>query len=176
MPNLHEVLAARVADWRAAGYRHDDFPTIAEILHYATDDDATGHLRYLRAAQFRALETYWYLRLVERTPGVPELYERLFERTSDRHEALGLAHDELRTLALDVGYAGLIERIRTDDTLARRHHLDALRETFALDYPSWILALAMGAGKTILIGAIVATEFAMAIDYPDAGDGPTPVH
>ena len=25
----------------------------------------------------------------------------------------------------------------------------------------------MGAGKTILIGAIVATEFAMALEYPD---------
>lgn len=36
-----------------------------------------------------------------------------------------------------------------------------------LDYPSYILALAMGAGKTILIGAIFATEFAMALEYPD---------
>ena len=36
-----------------------------------------------------------------------------------------------------------------------------------LDYPSYILALAMGAGKTILVGAIVATEFAMALEYPD---------
>lgn len=25
----------------------------------------------------------------------------------------------------------------------------------------------MGAGKTILIGAIIATEFAMSLDYPD---------
>ena len=37
----------------------------------------------------------------------------------------------------------------------------------ALDYPSYILALAMGAGKTALIGAIIATEFAMALEYPD---------
>ncbi|MDY6877371.1 MAG: hypothetical protein SWK90_14365 [Chloroflexota bacterium] len=35
-----------------------------------------------------------------------------------------------------------------------------------LDYLSYILALAMGAGKTILIGAIVASEFAMALEYP----------
>jgi len=27
----------------------------------------------------------------------------------------------------------------------------------------------MGAGKTILIGAIIATEFALAIEYPDSG-------
>lgn len=174
MAELHAALSERVAAWRDTGYRHDDFPAIAEIPHYATDDDATGHLRYLRAAQFRALETYWYLRLVERTPRIPRLYERLFERTSDRLEALGLTAQELRDLALDLGYDGLIERIRTDDALARRHRLDALRETFALAYPSWILALAMGAGKTILVGAIIATEFAMAIEYPDAGDGSTP--
>ncbi|MEO0185882.1 MAG: DEAD/DEAH box helicase family protein, partial [candidate division WOR-3 bacterium] len=37
-----------------------------------------------------------------------------------------------------------------------------------LQYPSYILALAMGAGKTILIGTIIATEFALAIEYPDA--------
>jgi hypothetical protein len=36
-----------------------------------------------------------------------------------------------------------------------------------LAYPSYIQALAMGAGKTILIGAIIATEFAMALEYPD---------
>jgi len=36
-----------------------------------------------------------------------------------------------------------------------------------LAYPSYILALAMGAGKTVLIGAIIATEFALALDYPD---------
>ena len=34
-------------------------------------------------------------------------------------------------------------------------------------YPSYILALAMGAGKTTLIGAIIATEFSMAIEYGD---------
>src|SRR5690606_11366901 len=47
----------------------------------------------------------------------------------------------------------------------RKHHLESLRETFALRYPSYILALAMGAGKTILMGTIAATEFAMAQEY-----------
>ncbi len=44
---------------------------------------------------------------------------------------------------------------------------EALRETLSLSYPSYILALAMGAGKTILTGTIIATEFAMALEYPD---------
>lgn len=73
-----------------------------------------------------------------------------------------------------MGYQGLIDRIRSDDDLARRHRLDAVRETLALDYPSYILALAMGAGKTVLIGTIIATEFAMAIEYPDAEGAASP--
>ena len=80
-----------------------------------------------------------------------------------------------KDLVIDAGYDQLIHRIRTDDVFAREHRLDALRETLTLDYPSWILALAMGAGKTsFLIGAIVATEFAMALEYPDAGNDGSP--
>jgi hypothetical protein len=52
------------------------------------------------------------------------------------------------------------------------HHLDAWQEALNLEYPSYIFALAMGAGKTVLIGAIVATEFAMALQYHSDGDGP----
>ena len=42
-----------------------------------------------------------------------------------------------------------------------------LYESLTLAYPSYIFALAMGAGKTVLIGAIIATEFSMSIEYPD---------
>lgn len=174
MTELHAVLAVRVDEWRAAGYPHARNPAIAEILRYAIEvEDPSapqpgGTTRYLRAAQLRALETYWYLRLVEGTPHVAELYRRLFPTVSDRLTALGLDAPELKDLALNVGFDGLIERVRTDDALARKHRLDALRETLALAYPSYILALAMGAGKTVLIGTIIATEFAMALEYPDA--------
>jgi hypothetical protein len=49
----------------------------------------------------------------------------------------------------------------------KKYKLEAVRETLTLAYPSYILALAMGAGKTVLIGTIIATEFAMALEYPD---------
>ncbi len=174
MTELHQALAARLADWRDRGYVHEQFPAIAEVLGFAHEDDDRHQLRYLRAAQFRALETYWYLRLVEGTPHVADLYTRCFERVTDRLTALGLDSPELRDMALDLGYEGVLDAIRADDELARRHRLDALRETLALGYPSWILALAMGSGKTVLIAAIVATEFAMAIEYPDAADAGHP--
>lgn len=166
MPELHQVLAERVAGWRATGHAHNAFPAVGEILAYARDED--GASRYLREPQIRALEVYWYLRLVEGTPRIGELYQRLIPRPADRLRALGLDASELTEIVLNDGYEGLLDLIRTDDDLVRRHRLESVRETLSFDYPSYILALAMGAGKTILVGAIVATEFAMALEYPDA--------
>ena len=68
---------------------------------------------------------------------------------------------------MDEGFETLVGRIQNDDDFVATHKLEGLRETFSLDYSSYILALTMGAGKTALIGAIVATEFAMHLEYPD---------
>jgi hypothetical protein len=92
MTELHQVLAERVAGWRTAGYPHDPFPAIAEILLHARNEH--GSSRYLREPQIRALETYWFLRLVEATPRVPDLYERFFPQLSERLSALGSASRE----------------------------------------------------------------------------------
>lgn len=167
MKHLHEAIAEKVTAWRSEGYPHSDYPAVAEILDYAWADDERRELRYLRTAQFRALETYWYLRLLAGTPKIPELYETLFPKSSERREALDLHSDVLRDLIEDEGWEALYARVRTDDAFVRRHKLESLRETLTLDYPSYILALAMGAGKTILMGTIVATEFAMAQEYPE---------
>jgi hypothetical protein len=167
MAHLHEKLAAAVADWRQAGYPSDEYPAIAELFDWARDP-VTGQMRFLRMPQFRALETYWYLRLVEKTPHVFDLYQRLYSRNSELLAALGLTADAIRDLVADEGMPALWERIRTDDQFVRDFRLEAVRETLTLAYASYILALAMGAGKTILIGAIIATEFAMAMEYPQA--------
>jgi type III restriction enzyme len=80
---------------------------------------------------------------------------------------MGLASHDLLELIADEGLDAFLARLKMDDALVRRHKLESLRETFVLGYPSYILALAMGAGKTILMGAIVASEFAMAMEEPD---------
>ena len=80
---------------------------------------------------------------------------------------MGLNSKELTALIADTSLDEIIDRLKIDNVFVRKHCLESLRETFALDYPSYILALAMGAGKTILMGSIVATEFAMALEYPD---------
>jgi len=91
----------------------------------------------------------------------------MFPRQSELLETLGLRGDEFQRIVMDDGAETLWERLRGDDGFERAHKLEALRETLTLEYSSYILALAMGAGKTILIGAIIATEFAMALEYPD---------
>jgi len=162
---LFEVIQQKVKGWRDAGYPTNDHPAIAEILEYAVLPEV-GALRFLRPPQFRALETYWYLRLMEGTPHIFDLYRRYYVTRMDLLTALGLARDDIKDFVLNEGLDGLWERIRTDEGFVKAHKLQSVHETLTLDYPSYIVALAMGAGKTFLIGAIVATEFAMALEYP----------
>lgn len=166
MAQLHEQLAAAVEEWRSQGYPCENYPAIAEILEWSQDSEAGG-LRFLRRPQLRAVEAYWYLRLVLNTPHVFELYRHFCPRPRELREALGLTQDAIRDFVEDHGIDALWDRIKTDDNFVRDFRIEALRETLTLDYPSYILALAMGAGKTVLIGAIIATEFGMALEYPD---------
>lgn len=164
---LPHLIAEKLAGWRVAGYLHAQYPAIAEILDWLSGRDA-GQPPFLRIPQVRALETYWYLRLVESTPGIPDLYARLAANPSEHLESLHLTGERLMQEAFNLGgVAPLLEKVKTDDAFVKQHKLESLRETLTLDYPSYILALAMGAGKTMLIGAIIATEFAMAQEYPD---------
>lgn len=167
MTPLFALLQKRVAAWRDSGYPSEKFSAIGEILAWAATSDDGRSLRFLRRPQVLALETYWYLRLVENTPHVFDLYRRIYSKQSELLSSLGLESEEIRAIVLDDGIEALWNRIRDDDAFVRDFKLEALRETLTLAYPSYILALAMGAGKTILIGAIAATEFAMVTEYPD---------
>jgi hypothetical protein len=164
--HLYQTLAPKVDAWAKADYPCD-FPAISEIFDWSQEPE-TDALRFLRNPQLQALKTYWYLRLVEETPKTLELYENLFaKKTTALLDALSLRQDEIKNLVIDDGLEALWKRVKTDDDFVRSFKLEALRETLTLEYSSYILALAMGAGKTILIGAIIATEFAMAMEHPD---------
>ncbi len=162
MHTLHDVLKAEAAAWQSTGWACDDYPVIAETLEWARAPDGSGFV--LRAPQFQALEVYWYLRLVEKTPRILELYQKLIPSKADLLEALGIPMEAFGRVDYDI--SALWKSLARDEDFVREYRLQGLRETLSLDYPSYILALAMGAGKTALIGAIVATEFAMAMEYP----------
>ena len=164
---LHERLAADVAQWRSSGYQFADHPLIGEILAYQKEgQEENPSLTYLREPQFLALEVYWYVRLVLNTPHTIDLYMRLYGNdTRALLDALGvsMSRDALPHLKID----DLIRMIKEDEGFVAEKRIQALHEAAVLDYPSYILALAMGAGKTVLIGAIAATEFAMSLRYPE---------
>jgi len=165
--NLYSTLKSKVVEWRKNNYQ-SDYSTISEIMDFGFDSE-TENLHFLRKAQFEALETYWYLRLIEKTPRILDLYKKLFSK-KELIEALGLKHliENLpEDLITDQFVERILNEIKTDDDFIRQNKLETVRETISLSYPSYILALAMGAGKTILIGTIIATEFAMALEYPD---------
>lgn len=170
MSHLHAEIAELVTSWKKESFPCDDYPAIAEILEFQTSQPEPGgpiESRYLRSAQIEALTTYWYLRLVSGTLSILDLYQTVHTSKSEIRKALGLNSEAIRDIIDDIGLEPLLEKVRTDDGFVSANKLESLRETVALDYPSYILALTMGAGKTALIGSIIATEFAMAIEYPD---------
>ncbi len=166
---LHDSLKEKIAQWRKDGYP-SPYAALSEILEWQklNGKHAGFSLRFLRQPQLDALETYWYLRTALKTPHIFALYKQWF-RGSELLTSLGVPtnHSRVTELLANGGTDAVLEAIQKDDTFVRQFGLNAAREMMSLTYPSYILALAMGAGKTTLIGTIIATEFALALENPD---------
>jgi type III restriction enzyme len=168
---IPSTIKVKVKEWRLGRYQCE-YSAISEILEYACQEDDSGFktLKFLRRAQFEALETYWYLRLVEKTPKIIDFLKATCSKPTDLLKSLGISiDDDIINILSTEGLDAVLRRIVEDDEFVRLHKLENAKETLALHYPSYIFALAMGAGKTYLIGAIIATEFAMALEYPGKG-------
>ena len=164
---LFERLQSAAEAWRADGWPCEKAPLIAEIMRWQfAGDPKNDTLKFLRWPQFRALEVYWMLRLKHGTPHIMDLYREIYaDDLSGFGKALGAPLPP--SVADLIDFERIEEKIRKDDDFVRKYKFDALREAADLPYPSYIFALTMGAGKTILISAIIATEFAMALRQPE---------
>src|SRR3989344_1262467 len=121
MINLYQKLKLDVTNWRQQGYS-SSYSTIATILKY-------NQSSFLRKAQLEALETYWYLRLVKKTPNIFDLYQQYFEG-EELLEALGikLSEEDWKRIALAKGgLDSIIEKVRSDDAFVKKYKLEALR-------------------------------------------------
>ena len=168
MKHLFEKLRDDTLKWRKEGYPCPDYPLIGEVLRYQFEGEAEDrvHLKYLREPQFQSLELYWFLRLVRKTPHIVDLYKYYYNNKSDFFKAIGIPIDP-GTLRFINDVDTVIDMVKTDSEFVRENQLDPVYEAVTLPYPSYIFALAMGTGKTVLIGTIIATEFAMALRYPE---------
>ena len=169
MKHLFEKLRDDTLNWRKEGHPCPDYPLIGEVLRYQFEGEPQEgiSLKYLREPQFQSLELYWFLRLVRKTPHIVDLYKHYYsDDKRDFFEAFGIPVDptELQWIP-DVD--AVIERVKNDPEFIRQKRIDPVYEAVILPYPSYIFALAMGTGKTVLIGTIIATEFAMALQYPE---------
>ncbi len=170
MKHLYERLRDDTLNWRKEGYPCKDYPLIGEILRWQFEGEAQDrvHLKYLREPQFQSLELYWYLRLKRDTQHIVNLYKHYYgDNVKDFCEVLGLPTDP-NFLAGFQEVDRIIDLVKNDEDFVKRNRLDSLNETMTLPYSSYIFALAMGTGKTLLIGTLIATEFAMSLRYQDS--------
>ena len=158
--NLIDKITEAKNEWRNAGYVCEEYPSIKYILEY--NYDATTGYRFLRAPQFEALEIYWYLRLKLNTPSFFDLYKHFYPKSDELCEALGMGKINPIYKAID---SEALKNLLLDEEFVKENKLENIYESLSLPYASYILALTMGAGKTILIASIIATEFAMSLEY-----------
>lgn len=133
--HLYEAIQDRVSAWRKDRYSCAEYPTIAEIREYARLPESDS-LRFLRRSQLRAFEAYWYLRLIERTPHVVDLYTRYFPKATDRLAALGVLTTHGRVTEILLNGGGMDEflrRVGNEDDLVTGLKLESLRETLTLE-------------------------------------------
>lgn len=60
---------------------------------------------------------------------------------------MGLTSREIVHMIAYDGLDAVLERVQTDNAFVRKHGLESLRETFSLDYPSYILCARHGRGQ-----------------------------
>ena len=170
MQHLYEKLRDDTLNWRKEGYPCQDYSLIGEVLRwqFEGETDDRVHLKYLREPQFQSLELYWYIRLVLDTPHIVKLYRHYYDTGDIRDfcEAFGIPLSP-QELILNWDVDTVIDLVENNPEFVKLKRIDPVYEAVTLLYPSYIFALAMGTGKTVLIGTIIATEFAMALRYPE---------
>ena len=108
--SLYLKLKLEVLEWEKQNYLCD-YPIISTILKYNQNN-------FLRKAQFEALETYWYLRLVKNTPNIFDLYRSYFPGKT-LFEVFGLKHliENLPEDLITPEFTkGILKKIKTDDS------------------------------------------------------------
>lgn len=148
MQVLVDALQTKVSAWRRDGYS-GVYPESVRLLNYVRTR------AYLHEPQMEALETYVYLKEVLVNGQVSGIARTLFGNDRALLDALGVPPQE----QLDIFAGSEAEKNKLLES--------KIIERFGnFPYPNYVFALTMGAGKTILMGALLMYEFLISSRYP----------
>ncbi len=159
--NVIQKIQEDVKLWREGGYQAV-ISQVREILNFQKTENEEKY-KFLRKAQFQAIETYLFLRFVKKTPKIIDLYKEYYNTPKDFCQALGINHISDEAFEFIDTIDTVLQSVNKKEN-QEKYKYHSLIETLNLDYPSYILALAMGSGKTNIISSIIAMEFAIAME------------
>ncbi len=117
------------------------------------NDKSINPNAFLRRPQFEALEMYVFIKEFMDNKQVSEMFDEWNKRTGDFSDS--------SFYTVDSGQVTLY-----DTTADESKTLFKQMKKYSEDYPNYIFALAMGLGKTILMGTCIFYEFLLSNKYP----------
>lgn len=143
-------LKQKIDRWKENGYK-GIYPETRNILIHIDSNN------FLHEPQREAFETYIYLKEIMDNRPIPEIVTGFADRDKDFLKALGFEKGVIE-LWEDLSKEKREERIQ-----------NKLNEIGFADYgyANYVLALTMGAGKTILMGVLMMYEFIVSFNHPE---------
>lgn len=142
-----QAIQQKVSEWREAGYPDVEKETLNILKHIK-------RIGFLHEPQVEAIETYIYLKEVIGNKPTVEVVKSIFTNDRDLILSLGISEKEALDLAFDKDKDKKIEAL-----LHKQYN--------GIDYANQVYALTMGAGKTILAGAMMLYDFVLSFYHPE---------
>jgi len=137
-----QELQKMVRAWREDGYE-GIYPETQNILTHIKSNN------FLHEPQREAFETYVYLKEIQNNKSVPQIVALMAKNNKDLLQALGFTQDIIEL------FDDLTEEKKVDRIGKKLSDLGFAE----YGYANYVLALTMGAGKTILMGVLMMYEF-----------------
>jgi len=134
----------KVSQWREGGCKGAESETKTILNHIKK-------VGFLHEPQIEALETYIYLKEIAGNKPFAEVFKSFFENEKELILGLGIPKHKVFDL---IGSTAKINELIAEKFGER-------------DYPNQVYALTMGAGKTILMGVMIAYDFTLSYYHPE---------
>lgn len=150
MQFLVQELQKKVTAWRDDGYQ-GIYPETRNILSHIQNNN------FLHEPQREALETYIFLKEVMNNAPIPEIAIDLADGNKEF----------LKVLGFEQGVIDLWDDLSKEKRTERLKQKLAEKGFAEYGYANYVLALTMGAGKTILMGVLMMYEFILSFKHPE---------